>query len=64
MNHRAAISIKVALSRKLLSQTSLSIDEIAEHCGFNTPNYFATVFRKYMSQSPVSYRNSLSQNNI
>jgi AraC-like DNA-binding protein len=50
---------KIAFSRKLLSQTSLSIDEIAERCGFNTPNYFATVFKKYMGQSPVAYRNSL-----
>ena len=50
---------KIAFSRKLLSQTSLSIDETAESCGFNTPNYFATVFKKYMGQSPVAYRNSL-----
>lgn len=50
---------KIAFGRKLLSQTCLSIDEIAERCGFNTPNYFATVFKKYMGQSPVAYRNSL-----
>lgn len=47
---------RISLSRKLLTQTNLSIDEISGQCGFNTPNYFSTVFKKYMGQSPVCYR--------
>ena len=49
---------RIALSRKLLSGTSLSVDAIAARCGFNTPNYFATVFARYMGQSPSAYRKS------
>jgi len=49
---------RIAFSRKLLSGTDLTIDIIAEKCGFNTPNYFSTVFKQYMGQSPVTYRKS------
>jgi AraC-like DNA-binding protein len=32
------------------------VKEIAAACGFNDPNYFARVFRKYTGRSPLQYR--------
>lgn len=34
----------------------MSITQIAYHCGFNDPGYFARVFRKYQHVSPSEYR--------
>ena len=51
---------RVAFSRRLLAQTTLPIDTIAGQCGFNTPNYFATVFKHYMGISPQAYRREQS----
>lgn len=53
---------RIALGCKLLHAGSLSIDEISEHCGFSTPNYFSTVFKKCIGQSPVEYRAALNAN--
>ena len=36
----------------------LSISRIANLCGFNDSNYFATVFRKYTGTTPREYRNT------
>lgn len=50
---------RITFGRKLLASTDMSIDSIADKCGFSTPGYFATVFRHYMGMSPKSYRQSL-----
>ncbi len=36
----------------------LSVSRIANLCGFNDSNYFATVFRKYKGTTPRGYRNA------
>jgi AraC-like DNA-binding protein len=40
----------------LLSQTGLSIDHIAEKCGFWDRNYFTKVFSKYKFLTPAAFR--------
>ena len=35
-----------------------SISRVANLCGFNDSNYFATVFRKYTGKTPREYRNA------
>jgi len=52
---------RIAFSRKLLAGTDMTVDAIAARCGFNTPNYFATVFKQYMGQSPLAYRKSVKK---
>lgn len=47
---------RIALACKLLCASNLSIDEVSERCGFSTPNYFSTVFKKCMGQAPAAYR--------
>lgn len=53
-------SERIALGCRLLRASNLSIDEISEHCGFSTPNYFSTVFKKCIGQSPAEYRSALN----
>jgi AraC family L-rhamnose operon regulatory protein RhaS len=43
-------------ARYLLSDSDLSIKQIARACGFAEPNYFSRIFRKRHGQSPGAYR--------
>ena len=47
---------RIAAAKKLLSETNANIYEIATSCGFDSPQYFATVFRKVEGTSPQEYR--------
>lgn len=53
---------RIALACKLLRASNFSIDEVSERCGFSTPNYFSTVFKKCIGQAPTSYRLSFELN--
>lgn len=56
--HRYLLQLRIKHACTLLTETSLSMGEISAKCGFNDPNYFARIFKKYVSVSPNSYRNS------
>jgi LacI family transcriptional regulator len=49
---------KVRIDRAidLLQTTELSVAVIAELCGFSSPEYMASVFRKYRGCSPLEFR--------
>jgi len=49
--HRVA-----AAARLLVEQRDLSVTEIAIRCGFNSSQYFASVFHQHMRCSPREYR--------
>ncbi|MGL4791282.1 MAG: helix-turn-helix domain-containing protein, partial [Anaerotignaceae bacterium] len=40
----------------LLTNTTKSIQEISEECGFNDANYFTRTFKKFQGVSAKSYR--------
>ncbi|MED4731374.1 helix-turn-helix domain-containing protein [Aneurinibacillus migulanus] len=40
----------------LLRHTNQTIEQIAEELGFNTPNYFSCIFKKYAGLAPSEYR--------
>ncbi len=48
--------VRVHRARMLLVSTGLSIDEVADRCGFRSSTYFATVFRREMGISPSQFR--------
>ena len=48
--------LRMSLARKLLSETSMPINEIAEACGYADPFYFSRVFTKETGVSPRAYR--------
>ena len=53
-------SLKITEAKNLLKSSSLSISEIAEKLGYDTPSYFCKTFRKYCLISPKQYRQSIS----
>ena len=56
--HRYLLQLRIKHACALLTETTLSMAEISSRCGFNDPNYFARIFKKYISVSPNSYRNN------
>lgn len=49
-------SVRLKRAAVLLSDTELSIVEISERVGFNTPQYFSTQFKKMFGVTPSEYR--------
>ena len=48
--------LRVFEASKLLTETKLTIEEISERCGFNSSNYFRTIFHEITGLSPSEYR--------
>lgn len=47
---------RIQKAKKLLAETRLSINEIAQNVGYNTPNNFSRIFKQYVGKSPREYR--------
>lgn len=52
---------RIRLARRLLSETAMSIQQIAEQVGFGTGGNFTTAFRKRMGMTPSAYRHGLQE---
>ena len=50
--HAYLIACRIASARELLCATSLSIEEIAQRCGFGTQQYLTNVFKQQLGISP------------
>ena len=48
--------LRLARAKQLLVQTDKSIAEVAEACGYRTPEYLATRFRRATGVTPLKYR--------
>lgn len=59
--HEYLTQTRIRAAEKLLKNTTLSVGEIAERCGFSSSNYFGDVFRRYRGVSPVAYRRGEGQ---
>ena len=51
---------RVQQAEKLLRKTTLSMQDIAEKCGFSDANYFTRTFRKVNGQSPNQFRKAMN----
>lgn len=49
-------NLRIREASKLLTESNMSITEIAISCGFNDSNYFGDAFRRIKGQSPNKYR--------
>ncbi|WP_017756042.1 helix-turn-helix transcriptional regulator [Calidifontibacillus oryziterrae] len=49
-------NIRIKRAKWLLANTNDTIESIAAQVGFNTPNYFSSIFKKHVGQSPSEYR--------
>ena len=45
-------------ARELLTESNLSVSQIAEQCGFSDPFYFSRCFSKHYGHSPREYRSA------
>lgn len=52
---------RMELAKKLITETDLSISDVAERTGFYDSMYFSKCFKKYYSVSPRTYRNTLKK---
>lgn len=50
------ISIRLSNAKQLLSESNLTIAQIAELCGFNDASYFSYYFRRRFGVKPSEYR--------
>lgn len=47
---------RISAAANLLKTTTLSITEIGQRCGFESPSYFSMSFKKAMDMTPKEYR--------
>lgn len=48
-------------AKVLLSQTSLSVSEVAQEVGLDDPSYFTRLFKKYEHQTPSEFRRMIEK---
>jgi AraC-like DNA-binding protein len=51
--------VRLLRAIELLSETDLSIDQVATRCGYDGASGFARIFRSTMNQAPRAYRNQI-----
>jgi len=56
--------VRISHSKKLLLNMNRSIFEVARLVGFQYPNHYAVVFKKFTGLSPTEYRNSLGHKKL
>ena len=55
---------RVKIACKYLLDTKLTIQQIAQKCGYTDADYFRRIFRRYMQVSPNDYRTEFAQVHI
>ena len=55
------VLMKVQEGARLLRETDLSVEDIAERCRFSSPNYFIAAFYHEHRQTPKDYRSSMAR---
>lgn len=56
--HQYVLLLRIKLAKRLIRETEKSITDIAMEVGFNSPSYFAQIFKKTQGCSPAKYRKS------
>jgi len=55
---------RMEASAKLLKNRNLSVNQIAYAVGYQDPNYFSKVFKRYMKTSPIESRNNILKKGV
>lgn len=48
----------------LLGESDLPVTEVGSRCGFESPSYFALLFRRHTGQTPREYRRELRERQV
>ncbi len=51
---------RIENSKRMLTQTDMTVDEISKKCGYSSPDYFGRVFKKLTKHSPQQFRKEYS----
>ena len=62
--HQYLIECRIENAKKLLWNTAISMNDIAEKCGFSSQQHFNKIFKKEVKISPGNYRKELQNNYI
>ena len=57
-------TVRIRYACTLLEKLQISIQKVAELCGFTSSNYFARVFRQQMGISPTKYRKQVQKQSL
>lgn len=52
-------AIRIEKAKQLLSDTHLTLHQIAVECGFDNQYYFSSFFKKHCGMSPSEFRKNL-----
>ena len=55
---------RIDLSKQILAFTNISIEELAEKCGFSSQSYFTRAFKKKTGLSPMQFRKKAIEKRI
>jgi transcriptional regulator GlxA family with amidase domain len=55
---------RVSAASDYLLDSNLTIEQIAQKCGFSDPDYFRRVFRQHTGISPGDYRREYSRMHV
>jgi AraC-like DNA-binding protein len=58
--HQYRLQIRLGRARTLLSDTALTVKEVAFRCGFESEHYFSRLFKRKTGRAPGEWRRSLS----
>ena len=50
--------VRIKNAKNMLAYDNISVNEIAEKCGFASTHYFSRIFKKEVGISPLEYKNS------
>lgn len=56
--------VRFETARAMLLDETRSVSEIAQHCGFNNPNYFSKAFKDCCGETPTEFRRQLIEKKI
>lgn len=56
--------IRIEAAAKLLKNRNLNVNQIAYAVGYQDPNYFSKVFKRYTKTSPIDYRSGILKKGI
>jgi AraC-like DNA-binding protein len=59
--HQYRIQIRLGRARTLLSETTLTVKEVAYRCGFESEHYFSRLFKRKTGLAPGEWRRKESR---
>lgn len=58
--HQEILTTRIKRARELLSETNLSLGDIAEKTGFKHQEYMGAVFKTHLKKTPAQYRRAMA----